>query len=140
MKYCLLAFYSSDYGFEEEDIVILREFLDKQLKRIKKVTREDWIEFVYFALDSLWIAAKETETLTQMCDEANEELVDVFQEVFACKATNDIKELMVFVATGMRQGYGLEVLRRLKGKTGGGDARRTYKKALKHFNIMEEEL
>lgn len=144
VKYCLLTFYSSGYGFEEEDVrlisVILREFLNKKLKRIKKVTREDWIEFVYFALDSLLIAATETDVLTRMSDEASEELVDVFREILEYKATNDIKELMADIAKGMKCNYALDVLRSLKGKTGGGDARRAYKKALKHFNITEEEL
>ena len=83
VKYCLLTFYSSGYSFKEEDIrlisVILMEFLDKKSKRIKKVTREDWIEFVYFALDSLLVAAKETDVLTRMSDEASEELINVFR-------------------------------------------------------------
>lgn len=144
VKYCLLSYYSSGYDYKEEDIrlisVVLREFIDKKLKRVKKVPREDWIEFVYFALDSLWIAALETEILTQMSDEASRELVDVFQQILFSKATNDIKELMSDISIGMKRDYALEILRNLKGKTGGGDARRAYKKALKHFNITEEEL
>lgn len=144
VKYCLLNFYSSGYSFEEEDVclisVMLKEFIDKKLRRIKKVTREDWIEFVYFALDSLWVATIETGVMMQMSDEANKELVEVFREILVCKATNDMKELMAFVAMGMRQEYGLEVLRSLKDQAVRGDARKAYKKALKHFNTTEEEL
>ncbi|MDE6181546.1 MAG: hypothetical protein K2G02_10710, partial [Phocaeicola sp.] len=137
VKYCLLSYYSSGYDYKEEDIrlisVMLSEFVDKKLKRVKKVTREDWIEFVYFALDSLWVAALETEILAQMTDEASQELVDVFREILEYKATNDIKELMADISKSMKRDYALEVLRNLKGKTGGGNARSAYKKALKHF-------
>lgn len=144
VKYCLLSYYGSGYDYKEEDVrlisAVLMEFLDKDAKRIKKVSREDWNEFVYFALDSLLVAAKETEVLTQMSNEASGELVDVFQQILVGKATNDMKELMADIAEGMRRDYALEVLRNLKGKTGGGEARRAYKKALKHFDITEEEL
>lgn len=144
VKYCLLSYYTSGYRFKEEDVrlisIVTREFIDKKLKRIKKTTREDWIEFVYFALESLWITARDTEVLTQMSDEADEELADVLQKVLDCKATNEIKELIADIAKGMKRDYALKVLRSLKGKAGGGDARRAYKKALKHFNIMEDEL
>ena len=144
VKYCLLCYYSSGYNFKEEDVrlisVILREFLDKKLKRIKKVRREDWNEFVYFALDSLLIAAEETGVLSHMSEGASKELADVFQQILACKATNDIKELMADIAKGMKHDCALEVLRSLKGRTGGGDARRAYRKALKHWNLTEEKL
>lgn len=144
VKYCLLSYYSSGYDYKEEDIrlisIVLREFIDKNLKRVKKVPREDWIEFVYFALDSILVAALESDILMQMSDEASRELVDVFQQVLASKATNDMKELMSDISKGMKRDYALDILRSLKGKTGGGDARRAYKKALKHFNITEEEL
>ncbi len=75
-----------------------------------------------------------------MSDEASRELVDVFQQILISKATNDMKELMSDISKGMKRDYAIEVLRSLKGKTGGGNARRAYKKALKHFNITEEEL
>ncbi len=144
VKYCILSYYSSGYGYNEGDIrlisIILREFIDKKLRRVKKVTREDWIEFVYFALDSLWIATLETEILAQVSDEASRELVDVFQQILVSKATNDMKELMSDISKGMKRDYALDILRNLKGKTGGGDARRAYKKALKHFDITEEDL
>ena len=86
------------------------------------------------------VAALESDILMQMSDETSRELVDVFQQVLASKATNDMKELMSDISKGMKRDYALDVLRSLKGKTGGGDARRAYKKALKHFNITEEEL
>jgi hypothetical protein len=144
VKYCLLCYYSSGYDYKEEDIrlisVMLREFIDKKLKRVKKVHREYWIEFIYCALDSLWVAVQETDILTRMSDEASRELVDVFQQILISKATNDMKELMSDISKGMKRDYAIEVLRSLKGKTGGGNARRAYKKALKHFNITEEEL
>lgn len=144
VKYCLLSYYSSGYDYREEDIrlisVVLSEFVDKKLGRVKKVSREDWIEFVYFALDSLLVAAIETGVLTQMSDEASRELVGVFQRILACKATNDMKELMADISSSMKRDYALEVLRSLRGKTGGGAARRAYKKALKHFDTTEEEL
>lgn len=144
VKYCLLSYYSSGYDYKEEDIrlisIVLREFIDKKLRRVKKAPREDWIEFVYFALDSLWVAALETEILTMMSDEASREVVDVFHQILVSKATNDMKELMSEISIGMKRDYALDILRSLKGKTGGGDARRAYKKALKHFNITEEEL
>lgn len=144
VKYCLLSYYRQGYDYEEKDIrlisVMLSEFIDKKLKRVKKVRRDDWIEFVYFALDSLYVAALETDVLIQMSDEASEELVDVFQQILTSKATNDMKELMAEIAGGMRRDYALEMLRSLKGRTGSGDARRAYKKTLKYFNITEEEL
>ena len=144
VKYCLLSYYSSGYDYKEEDIrlisIVLKEFIDKKLKRVKKVSREDWIEFVYFALDSLLIAALETDILMRISDETSEELVNVFQQVLDCKATNDMKELMSDISKSMKHDYALDILRSLKGKTGGGDARRAYKKALKHFNITEEEV
>ncbi|MDE6458072.1 MAG: hypothetical protein K2L31_05660 [Muribaculum sp.] len=144
VKYCLLSYYSSGYDYKEDDIrlisIVLKEFIDKKLKRVKKVSREDWIEFVYFALDSLLIAALETDILMRISDETSEELVNVFQQVLDCKATNDMKELMSDISKSMKHDYALDILRSLKGKTGGGDARRAYKKALKHFNITEEEL
>jgi len=144
VKYCLLCYYSSGYDYKEEDIrlisVMLGEFIDKKLNRFKKVSRENWVEFVYFALDSLCIAAMETDVLTQMSDEASKELVDVFRQILIGRATNDMKELMSDISKGMKRDYALDILRSLKGKTGGGNARRAYKKALKYFNIMEEEL
>ncbi len=144
VKYCLLCYYRLGYDYKEEDIrlisVMLGEFIDKKLKRVKKMTREDWVEFVYFALDSLWAAALGTDVLMRMSDEASKEVVDVFQQIPSCRATNDMKELMSDISKGMKRDYALEVLRCLNGKTGGGNARRAYRKALKHFNITEAEL
>ena len=144
MKYCLLCYYRLGYDYKEEDIrlisVMLGEFIDKKLKRVKKMTREDWVEFVYFALDSLWAAALGTDVLMRMSDEASKEVDDVFQQIPSCRATNDMKELMSDISKGMKRDYALEVLRCLNGKTGGGNARRAYRKALKHFNITEAEL
>lgn len=144
VKYCILTYYSSGYDYKEEDVrlisAVLLEFLDKDARRIKRVNREDWSEFVYFALDSLWIACKETEVMKQMSEEASVELVDVLQKILTYRVSNDTKELLALITTGMRKEYGLEVLRGLRGRTGGGDAKRAYKKALKHFNITEEEL
>lgn len=71
---------------------VLREFIDKSLKRIKKVTREDWNEFIYFALDSLWAAALETDVMTHMSVKANEELVEVFRNILTYRVSNSIKE------------------------------------------------
>lgn len=144
VKYCLLSYYSSGYDFKEEDIrlisTILKEFLDKKLKRIKKVSREDWSEFVYFALDSLLIATLETDILMQMSDETSKKLVEILQNILTFRVSNDTKEYIADITKGLKQEYALEVLRSLKGKTGGGDARRAYKKALKFWNITEEEL
>lgn len=144
VKYCLLSYYSSGYDYKEEDVrlisVMLSEFVDKKLRRVKKVSREEWVEFVYFALDSLLVSAIETDVLAQMSDEASGELVDTFRQILAGKATNDMKELMADISQGMKRDYALEVLRSLKGKVGGGNARRAYRKSLKHFNITEEEL
>lgn len=96
VKYSLLWYYSSGYGFKEEDVrlicAVLREFIDKSLKRIKKVTREDWNEFIYFALDSLWAAALETDVMTHMSVKANEELVEVFRNILTYRVSNSIKE------------------------------------------------
>lgn len=144
VKYSLLTYYSEGYAFREEDvrliIDVLREFIDAKLRRIRKVAREDWIEFVYFALESLWIAARDTDVIAQMDDEVNGELVGLLKKVLDCKVTNDIKELMSDISLGMKRVYALELLGALKGKTGGGSARRAYKKALKHFDLTEEEL
>ena len=63
-----------------------------------------------------------------------------FSRFLISKATNDMKELMSDISKGMKRDYALEVLRCLNGKTGGGNARRAYRKALKHFNITEAEL
>lgn len=119
---------------------VLREFIEKSLKRIKKVTREDWNEFIYFALDSLWAAALETDVMTHMSVKANEELVEVFRNILTYRVSNSIKEYMADIAGKMEREYALKVLGSLKGRTGGGNARRAYNKSLKYWNITEEEL
>lgn len=144
VKYCLLSYYSSGYDFKEEDIrlisTILREFVDITLKRVKKVTRDDWTEFVYFALDSLLVAALESDVISHISDQTCGELTDVFKRILDAKATNDMKELMADISKSMRRDFALDVLKNLKGRAGSGDARRAYKKALKHFNLREEDL
>ncbi len=143
VKYSILFYYSQGYDYKEEDIrlisTIIREFLNKDTKRIKKVSKSDWNEFVYFALESLWIASEETEVMRQMSEEASVEVVEVIHEILAYKVSNDIKELIALTTIGMQKLYGLELLRSLKGKVG-GDAKRAYKKALQFWEVTEEQL
>lgn len=143
VKYCLLVYYRSGYIFQEEDIdlccVILAEFLKREASWIKKLSKSDYNSFVYFALDGLMVAGKESDVMKNMNNDLSEKLLQIISEVMAQKPSGDTKEVIAMISIGVEEIYGKEILRLLRGKVS-GDARRAYKKALRYWNLTEEML
>lgn len=142
-KFSILAYYRSGYPFLEEDIELICEilgiFMKKEALWIQKMSKTDYNDFIYFRLDSLWVASQESEVMKKMNPALSEKLVLILKELMSQKPSSDTKELVAEISIGVEERYGKEILRILRGQVSGG-ARQAYKKALKYWNLTEEML
>jgi len=143
VKYAQLACYSRGYLYQEEDIAlitkILEAYVEKKSAWIKKLSKSDYLEAIYFTVQSIWYSNDETQVMQNISDKVSEQLCEVFKNISEMRVSSDVLEMLVDISAGLREKYALYFLRILKGKTR-GDAQKAYKKALKKWNLTEDLL
>lgn len=143
VKYDSLYYYHSGYNFKEEDIeliyFILKNFIDKKMNWIKKLQKAEYNDFIYFALESIWVAGEETDILKIIDDELSQNICELLYELIKQKVNNDTKEIIAEISKYVKKNYAKEILRMLKNNVK-GDAKKVYKNSLKQWEIAEEDL
>lgn len=143
IKYDIHACYGSGYPYQEEDIELLCFLLEHTINKsadwIRKLSRTDYSEMIYFTLESIAYAGAEMNLLCKLTDVLSERICALCENLMAQRINNDTKELIAQISQYMKEEYAKRILRLLKDHVK-GDAKRAYKKALKKWQIEEEEL
>lgn len=137
------TFYRRGYQFTEADIELLCDYLESYIEKsfdwIKKMSKSDWKESVYFAFESFIYAGTETSVLSEISDELSTRICQICENAIEVKFGEDTNDAMAITSQYMRSEYAIRILRALKGKVK-GSAKTEFKKSLKKWNITEEEL
>lgn len=143
VKYSQLMFYSSGYQFKEEDIkynvILLNSFAEKRESWIIKLSRGEYLDFIFTGIQNIYIASVETEVLQNISSSTSNQICELFDKLCEVKVDTDTMEMMVDISRGLQREYGLKVLSFFKGRTR-GDAKKAYKKALKFWGVLEDAL
>ncbi|RGC22448.1 hypothetical protein DXA09_09305 [Absiella sp. AM54-8XD] len=143
VKYCCITYYGCGYRYHEEDVELLWFvmdcFLNKEKKWMKDLSYQEYREFIYFGLESIWLAGRESDILNKVSEELNQKIYHMITRVMNQKPTTDMKELIAEISKYMKEPYAKKILALLKHHVS-GDAKREFKKSLKKWNITEEEL
>lgn len=143
IKYDIHACYGSGYPYQEEDIdllcFLLEHTVNKSADWIRKLSRTDYVLMIYFTLESISYAGAEMDLLCKLNDDLSERICALCESLMAQRISNDTKELIAQISQYMKEEYAKRILRLLKDHVK-GDAKRAYKKALKKWQIEEEEL
>lgn len=143
VKYDIPFCYRSGYNFKEEDVellcFVLENSINKSTNWIKKLDRSDYNELIYFTVESIMLAGRETNVLKELSNDLSERILIIFKTLIDKRVNNDTKEIIAETAKYMKRDYAISILQLLKNKVS-GDAKREYKKALKYWGIGEEEL
>lgn len=140
IKYCLLDFYQSGYEFSEEDIklicFVLDKFIEKKCEWINKFSKEEYNEFIYFALESIWIAGLEKDILRNLDDDLKKELLNLTCKLLNKKVSTEIKEVLAEITKFLDESYAKQMLYLLKDNVK-GDAKKVYLEAIKLWKIED---
>lgn len=143
VKYDTSFCYGSGYNFKEEDIellcFVLENSINKSTNWIKKLDRSDYNELIYFTLESIMLAGRETNVLKELNNDLSDRIFEIFRMLIDKKTNNDNKELIAETSKYTKKDDAIRILQLLKNKVS-GDAKREYKKALKYWEMGEEEL
>lgn len=139
IKYCLLDFYQSGYDFSEEDIklicFVLDKFIEKKCKWINKFSKGEYNDFIYFALESIWIAGMEKDMLRNMGDDSKKELLGLICKLLGKKVNMEVKEIVAEITKFIDKKYAEQILGLLKNNVK-GDAEKVYLEAIKQWEIQ----
>ena len=143
IKYDIHACYGSGYPYQEEDIELLCFLLEHTINKstdwVRKLSRTDYNDMIYFTLESISYAGAEMDMLCKLNDDLSERVYALCESLMAQRISIDTKELIAQISQYMKEDYAKRILRLLKDHVK-GDAKRAYKKALKKWQIDEEEL
>lgn len=143
VKYVQAAYYEEGYLYQEEDIKlitkILNAYVEKKIPWIIRLPKSEYIEAIFFTLQSIWYANDGTGLLQNIEDILCDQLCTVFQRISEMKIDSDVIEMIADITTGMRKEYAVKILKILKGKVR-GDAKKAYKKSLKFWGVEESLL
>lgn len=143
VKYDTPFCYRSGYGFQEADIDILCFVLEecqiKATKWLRKLTKTDYNEMIFFTLESICLAGKETDVLKGLNKILQNRIYSVLQTILEQKTSNDNKEIIAEITKYMEKESAKKMLSLLKNNVK-GNAKRVYKQSLKLWEIAEEEL
>lgn len=143
VKYDTPFSYRSGYNFKEDDVellcFVLENSINKSISWIKKLNKIDYNELIYFTLESIMLAGRETNVLKELNNDLSDRIFEIFRMLIDKKTNNDNKELIAETSKYMKKEYAIRILQLLKNKVS-GDAKREYKKALKYWEMEEEEL
>ena len=131
------------YNYKEDDVellcFVLENSINKSTNWIKKLDRSDYNELIYFALESIMLAGEEMNVLKELNNDLSDRIFEIFRMLIDKKTNNDNKELIAETTKYMKKDDAIRILQLLKNKVS-GDAKREYKKALKYWEMGEEEL
>lgn len=138
IKYCLLDFYQSGYDFSEEDIklicVLLDKFVEKKCEWMNMLSKEEYNEFIYFALESIWIAGLEKDILRNLEEDIKKELLNLTSKLLDKKISTEIKEVLAEITKFLDERYAKQMLYLLKDNVK-GEAKQIYLEAIKLWKI-----
>lgn len=143
VKYDTPFCYRSGYGFKEADIdllcFVLEECQRKTPRWLRKLSKTDYNEMIYFTLESIWFAGRETDTLRNISDILEKRICDILQALLEQRISNNNKEVIAETTKYMRKECAIKILSLLKDNVK-GDAKRAYKQSLKLWEIEEDDL
>lgn len=143
VKYDTPFCYRSGYCFKEADIDLICFVLEhcqrKTTQWLRKLSKTDYNEMIYFTLESIWLAGKETDTLRNMSGILEKRICDILQALLEQKISNDSKEVIAEATKYMKKECAEKILSLLKNNVK-GDAKRAYKQSLKLWGIEEDDL
>lgn len=143
VKYDTPFCYRSGYGFKEADIdvlcFVLEECQIKATKWLRKLSKTDFSEMIFFTLESICLAGKETDVLIGLNKTLHNRINSILQLILEQKASNGNKEIIAEITKYMDKESAKKILSLLKNNVR-GDAKRVYKQSLKFWGIEEEEL
>ena len=140
VKYVQVAYYEEGYLYKEDDIKliikILNAYVEKKIPWIIRLPKSEYMEAIFFTLQSIWYAKDSTGLLQSIEDNLCDQLCIVFQKVSEMKIDSDIMEMIADITIGMRKEYAIKILKVLKGRVR-GDAKKAYKRSLKFFGLED---
>lgn len=143
VKYDIHACYNTGYPYREEDVellcFLLEHTVNKSAEWIRKLPRTDYNELIYFTLQDIYYVGTDVDLLCKLNDDLSERICALCESLMVQRISNDTKELIAQISQYMKEEYAKRILRLLKDHVK-GDAKRAYKKALKKWQIEEEEL
>ncbi|MFG6322908.1 MAG: HEAT repeat domain-containing protein [Lachnospiraceae bacterium] len=144
VKEIILTYYRTGYMYSESDIELivycLKAFADNNFEWIKKMKTTNRKARIISAVDSLGCSGSaENSVLAKISDQLSNELCELYEQILEKKLGNDLMFGMACTAQGMRKEYALRILKLIKNKVKGG-SRKEFKKALKKWDISEEDL
>lgn len=143
VKYDTPFCYRSGYGFKEADIdllcFVLEECQRKTPRWLRKLSKTDYNEMIYFTLESIWSAGEETDLLKNSNSILEKRICDILQALLEQRISNNSKEVIAEITKYMRKESAKKILFLLKDNVK-GDAKRAYKQSLKLWGIEEDEL
>lgn len=143
VKYDSIFCYRSGFPFVEEDVeflcIALEAFLEYKYSWIKRLSKTDYSSFLYFALEGIWIAGKSANILVNINSKLQDDIYRIIERLMAGKLNSDSKLMIANISMYMDKEHAKGILKLLKYNVK-GDAKKKFKKSLKHWEIKEEEL
>ncbi len=143
VKYDTPFCYRSGYNFTETDIEILCFVLEECQKKttqwLRKLSKNDYNDMIYFTLESICLAGRETDTLKKINNLLEKRIFAILQVLLEQKMSNDSKEIIAEITRYMNKEYAKKILSLLKNNVK-GEAKKVYIQSLKIWEINEEEL
>lgn len=143
VKYDIHACYDIGYPFQQEDIELLCFLLEHSINKstswLRKLSRTDYVLMIDCILQSISYAGVDVDLLNKLDNSLSERICNLCENLLETGMSGDSKKSAIEISKYMKEDYAKRLLRLLKDNVK-GDAKRAYKKALKKWQIDEEEL
>lgn len=135
-----LEIYGAGFQYTEADIAfmlrLINSFVDKEFDWMKDMSKTDYMETLCFYIEYLWIAYRDTNVFSCIDDSVNEIFCVLVEKISDMSKNSNLLEYIAEITKGMKEEYAIRVLATIKDKVR-GDAKKEYKKAIKHWGIEE---